>query len=236
MVFSLGFVGLLLRSFEGGILAAVTVGLAAYITYLSSARITTQWLSNLLLAFVALGMLTAMATSTDQGWWRVHFSQLGTFDSFSSVVFNGTLMAGGLLVTTFAAYIQSDIRRLVARQRLRSERVATAIPVMFVIMGIMFAGVGVFPCDVYPVLHVISASGMAVVFLVLLISSRWLLVGMPRAFFLSELALGAALIAAVVLFVVGFFSLTGVEIGIFALIFGWITVFIRFLGVTGKEA
>ena len=45
----------------------------------------------------------------------------------------------------------------------------------------------------------------------------------------------AALIVSVVLFVVGYFSLTAFEIVVFALIFGWIAVFIRFLGVTGQR-
>jgi hypothetical protein len=34
---------------------------------------------------------------------------------------------------------------------------------------------------------------------------------------------------------VGYFSLTAFEIIVFALIFGWIAVFIRFLGVAGQR-
>ncbi|MCR2762636.1 hypothetical protein NQ152_03845 [Microbacterium sp. zg.B48] len=55
-----------------------------------------------------------MVTSPEPQWWKVHFSQLGTFDDLSSFVFNGTLIAAGLLVTTFAVYIANDLQRLVA--------------------------------------------------------------------------------------------------------------------------
>ena len=79
---------------------------------------TTQRMSSLLMAFIVLGTLTAMVTTPDTEWWKVHFSHLGTFDDLSSWIFNGTLIAGGLLVTTFAVYIANDMHALVAAGRL----------------------------------------------------------------------------------------------------------------------
>jgi len=60
---------------------------------------------------------------------------------------------------------------------------------------------------------------------------------MPRTYFVSAWSFLGALVASIVLFVpaVGFFSLTAFEIIVFALIFGWIAVFIRFLGVSGQR-
>jgi hypothetical protein len=45
------------------------------------------------------------------------------------------------------------------------------------------------------------------------------------------------MVASVILFIpaIGFFSLTAFEIIVFALVFGWIAVFIRFLGVAGRQ-
>lgn len=235
LIFGLGFIGLTLRPFEGAISAAVTTGLAAWLVYLSASRTNTQRLSSMLLSYVALGTLTAMAASPEPTWWKSNFSELGTFGTFSSFAFNTTLIAAGLLVTTFAAYVETDVSKLVADKRLPERRSATVIPALFVVMGVMFALVGFIPVNEVEVLHNIAASGIAVVFLVMLCCSPWVLRGMPRAFFLSEIVIGIALIAAVVLFVTGFFDLTALEIAVFALIFGWITVFIRFLGVTGQH-
>jgi hypothetical membrane protein len=231
----LGFIGLPVIMFWAIVLMTVTLGLSAYIVYLSVSRMNTQRMSSLLMAFIVIGTLTAMITSPDPEWWMVHFSELGTFDDLSSLVFNGTLIAGGLLVTTFAVYIANDLQQLADAGVLTNPRAPRIVSTLFVIMGIMLAFVGIVPVDVNLLIHNLSATGMAIMFLVLLIAGPRLLRGMPRTYFLSAWAFLAATVASVVLFVVGYFSLTAFEILVFALIFGWIAVFIRFLGVTGQR-
>ena len=230
-VLALGFIGLPVVPFWAVVLMAVTLGLSTYAVYLSVSNMTTQRMSSLLMAFIVIGTVTAMVTTPDPEWWTYHFSQLGTFDDLSSWVFNGTLIAGGLLVTTFAVYIANDMDELVAAGVLTNARGAQIVPVLFVVMGIMLACVGIFPVDVNLALHNLSASGMALMFLALLISGPVLLRGMPRTYFVAAWTFLAATVASVVLFIpaVGFFSLTAFEILVFALIFGWIAVFIRFL-------
>ena len=234
-VLALGFIGLPIITFWAIVLMAVTLGLSTYIVYLSSSRMTTQRMSSLLMAFIVIGTLTAMDTTPDAEWWTVHFSQLGTFDDLSSWTFNGTLIAGGLLVTTFAVYIANDLTALAAAGVLTNPSAPRVVPVLFVVMGIMLAFVGICPVDVNLLVHNLSASGMAAMFLVLLIAGPRLLRGMPRTYFVASWAFLAATVASVVLFVVGFFSLTAFEIIVFALIFGWIAVFIRFLGAAAPK-
>lgn len=232
---ALGFIGLPVITFWAIVLMTLSLGLSAYVVYLSVSRMTTQRMSTLLMSFVVIGTLTAMLTTPDPQWWKVHFSQLGSFQDLSSYVFNGTLIAGGLLVTTFAVYIANDLRVLVDEGVLRNPRAPRIVSTLFVVMGVMLALVGVFPVNVNLLLHNLSASGMAVMFLVLLIGGPRFLRGMPRTYFLSAWAFLAATIASVILFAVTYFTLTAFEIVVFALIFGWIAVFIRFLGVTGQE-
>jgi hypothetical membrane protein len=235
LVLSLGFVGLPVITFWAVVLMAVTLGMTAYIVFLSVARMTTQRMSSLLMAFIVLGTLTSMVTTPDKEWWKLHFSQLGTFDDMSSWIFNGTLIAGGLLVTTFAVYIANDMRALAQAGRLSNHSSPRTVSTLFVIMGIMLAGVGIFPVDVSMPLHNLSATGMAVMFMVLLIGGPRFLRGMPRTYFVSAWAFLGALVASIVGFVTMYFSLTAFEIVVFALIFGWIAVFIRFLGVAGQR-
>ncbi len=233
-VLALGFIGLPIIPFWAVVLMAVTLGITTYIVYLSSSRMTTQRMSSLLMAFIVLGTLTAMVTSPDPEWWKVHFSELGTFDDLSSWVFNGTLIAGGLLVTTFAVYIANDLTALTEAGTLTNPGAARTVPTLFVVMGIMLAFVGIVPVDVNLLIHNVSASGMALMFLALLIAGPRLLRGMPRTYFVASWAFLAATVASVLLFVVGYFSLTAFEIIVFALIFGWIAVFIRFLGAAAR--
>jgi hypothetical membrane protein len=237
IVLGLGFVGLPVVTFWAVVLMAVTLGMTAYIVFLSVSGMTTQRMSSLLMAFIVLGTLTAMVTTPDKEWWQVHFSQLGTFDDMSSWIFNGTLIAGGLLVTTFAVYIANDMAKLVAAGRLSNRSSARTVSTLFVIMGVMLAGVGLCPVDVNMTVHNLSASGMAIMFMVLLIGGPRFLRGMPRTYFVSAWSFLGALLASIVLFIpaIGYFSLTAFEIIVFALIFGWIAVFIRFLGVAGQN-
>lgn len=234
-VLAQGFIGIPIIVFWAVLLMAVTLGLTTYVVYLSSCRVSTRRLSSLLMAFIVIGTLTAMVTTPDPEWWMVHFSHLGTFDDLSSWIFNGTLIAGGLLVTTFAVYVAHDLSVLAAAGVLASPGAPRVVPTLFVVMGIMLACVGIFPVDVSLPLHNLSASGMAAMFLVLLFSGPRLLRGMPRTYFVASTAFLVATVATVVLFAVGYFSLTAFEILVFALIFGWIAVFIRFLAVAAPK-
>jgi hypothetical membrane protein len=235
LVLALGFVGITVVPFWAAVLMAVTFGMTAYIAFLSVSRMDTQRMSSLLMAFIVLGTLTAMVTTPDKEWWTLHFSQLGTFDDMSSWIFNGTLIAGGLLVTTFAVYIANDMHALVDAGGLSKRSSPRTVSTLFVIMGVMLAGVGIFPVDVSMPLHNLSASGMAIMYMVLLIGGPRFFRGMPRTYFVSAWSFLGALVASIIAFVTTYFSLTAFEILVFALIFGWIAVFIRFLGVTGQQ-
>lgn len=236
LVLSRGFKGMILEPFWSILLMGVTVGFTAWVVYLSVSQLTTVRMSNLLMAFVALGTLTAMVTSSDPEWWRTHFSHLGTFGDLSSLLFNGTLVIGGLLVTAFAIYVSNDMRPLVAAGVLSDEGSPRFVAAMFVTMGVMLAGVGLVPVTVSLLIHNLCASGMAVAYLALLLSGPRILRGMPRAYFVASWLFLAAVLASVALFATGFFGLTAFEILVFALIFGWISVFIRFLSAPGPSA
>ncbi|MFH8250201.1 DUF998 domain-containing protein [Microbacterium sp. B2969] len=237
-VLATGFVGLPIVTFWAVVLMAVTLGLTAWTVSLSVWSMTTQRMAMLLLAFIAIGVLTAMVTTPDKDWWTVHFSQLGTFeDDPSSWIFNGTLIAAGLLVTTFAVYVANDMRELAAAGVLENSRSPRIVPVLFVVMGIMLAFVGIVPVDVNMVVHSLAASGMGIMYLVLLGAGPRFFRGMPRTYFVAAAGFLAAMIASIILFIpaIGYFSLTAFEIIVFALIFAWIAVFVRFLGVTGRQ-
>ena len=232
-----GFIGLTMVPFWAAVLLAINLGLSAHISYLSASRMTTQRMSSLLMTFMLIGALTAMVTTPDPEWWKLHFSHLGSFeDSISSWIFNGTLIAGGLLVTTFGVYVAHDMHELVDRGILKRANAPRIVSVVFVIMGIMLAGVGLVPVDVNLLIHNLSATGMAIVFIGLLLSAPRVLKGMPRTFFVVTWSFFTALILSIAFFVTQFFGLTAFEIIVFALVFAWIAVFIRFLGLAAQQS
>lgn len=233
LILGMAFIGLTVDVFWGTVLMALTLGLSAYVVFLSVSRLTTQRMSTLLMAFVVIGTLTAMVTTPDPVWWETHFSHLGTFWDLSSAIFNGTLIVGGLLVTTFAVYLSNDMTALARDGRLARASSPRTVSTMFVVMGAMLAGVGLVPVNINLLIHNLCATGMALMFLGLLVSGPRVLRGMPRAYFVGSWVFLAATLLSAVLFATGFFGLTALEIVLFALIFGWISVFIRFLAVVG---
>jgi hypothetical membrane protein len=232
----LGFTGLPVHLMWSVVMMAVTAGLTAQQTYRSVSTMNTQRMSSLVRTFIAFGVITAMAISPEPDWWKVHFSHLGTYHDLASLFFNGTLIVGGLLVTTFAVYVAHDLQALVDQGALANRRSPRIVSTLFVVMGVAFAGVGLFSVDVNRVVHDIAALGLAATFLGLLVASPKLLRGMPRAYFVSSWVIFSATIAAALMFAFGLITLTAIEIIVFVLIFAWIAVFTRFLGVAGDRA
>jgi hypothetical membrane protein len=101
------------------------------------------------------------------------------------------------------------------------------VRVCLIIVGVFLGLVGVFPVDQFFALHTGVASGMVVAFGVLVIGlPRWI-TGMSRPFVvLGWLFLLVTLVLAV-LFAVGYYTLTAVELVAGILVFTWIVLFIR---------
>ena len=231
------FEGLVLDVYSSAIAVAVCAGSAAYLIYQSVSEITTRKMSSMLVAFMSISVLTSIATAQDPAWWEYHFSQLGTAGDFSSSLFNLALIVAGFFVTTFALYLHRDLTTLVERGVLEHPSAPRTISVTFVIMGLMLAGVGIFPLHVSMPLHNLCASGMAIAFSVMVLGSPRILAGLPRRFFIFCIGTFVVLIGSFLLFEpIGYYNLTALELIAFSIIFGWISVFIRFINALAAPA
>ncbi len=99
-----------------------------------------------------------------------------------------------------------------------------------ILMGIFLACVGIFPVDEFFLLHNTVATGMAVVFGIVVVGLPWFLPTIPHVF----VAFGWIYVLVIVLlaafFAVGYYNLTAVELIAAVLIFSWIIVFLRTAG------
>lgn len=226
------------RSFDGlevdviigtiGVVAAA--GASGYLVYLSVSDITTRKMATLLVGFMALSTLASIAAVEDEYWWEYHFSQLGTAGDFSAWMFNTTLIVAGFFVTTFTLYLYRDLTTLVERGVLLHRWAPRLMSAVFVILGVMLAGVGLFPLDVNAAAHNGCASGMAAAFAVMVLGAPAILKGLPRRFFVICYVTFAMIIGAFLLFTpIAYYNLTAFELVAFTIIFSWITVFIRFV-------
>lgn len=230
------FKGLQLDGFATGIIVGLVVAICGYFTYLGAASISSYTLSTLLAVFIAGGALVSMSTSDDPNWWKNNFSALGQGDAFSAWAFNITMIIAGIVITTLADYMMADLRVWAQRSpRYRSGHI-TALAAGLVALGLLLLGVGVFPVDRVFIVHNIMATGMIVVFIVMVASLRWMIPGFSEAFFtLSYIMLAGVILAIVLFFPVGYLGFTAAELVIAALIFSWLIVFVRNIGAAVQD-
>ena len=211
------------------VLSATASAVTAYFVFFSAIHMTPSNLSSVLLVFLVLGALTSMLTASDPHWWKDNLSALGMTNDLSAMAFNLTLIVAGIVVTAIARYATSGLPVDDARG-LRLVRGG------LIVIGVCLTCVGIFPVDRFFVVHNSVATGMCVVFAAIVIGIRWWIPRIPGAF----VALGYIFLAVVavlaVLFAVGYYTLTAVELVAAILIFSWIILFIRNAGAIEQDS
>jgi hypothetical membrane protein len=222
------FVGVLLDHWTASALTGVVAGIAGYSAYLSGVKLTTERLSVTLAVFLLAGSLASMISTPNPYWWQLHFSSLGAGNSASAAAFNLTLIIGGLVVVGLSDLIALDLRR---RQDTGAGQPLTKVGVIRVLMaliGILLAGVGLFPWDTHLTMHNIAAYGMALVFYGLIAALPKLAPGFPKTFYTFSYVLLTALLGLTWLYIgTGYLNLTAFELLTAGTIFVWLVVFVR---------
>lgn len=234
-----GLADILERSFLGAevfpipaaLLFGVALALSGYVSFLSSVRMTPMLLSLVLAVFLVVGVITAMLSATDPLWWEKNLSALGMTDDVSALAFNLTLIVAGAIVTIVARYATAGLPAATPKERRGRDVVRYGL----VAIGILLALVGVFPVDEFFLVHNTVATGMAVVFAVIVIGLPRFLPTMPRVFvYLGWVYVGVIVVLGV-FFAVGYYNLTAVELVAGVLIFSWIILFLRNTGPAGPK-
>ncbi|WP_345761747.1 hypothetical protein [Diaminobutyricibacter sp. McL0608] len=223
---AISFKGAVVFSLSAVILAGVAVALTAYVVFLSSVHLSAMLLSLVLAAFIVSGAITSMMSATDPLWWQKNLSTLGMGNDISSLTFNVTLIIAGIMVTTIAHYATAPLpatTRAEARGR-------TLVRVGLMIIGILLACVGAFPLDRNEEIHNFSASGMALVYVVMVIAFPWLVPSIPRVFVILGYVYVGVIVVLAAFFISGYYNLTAVELVAFSLIFSWLIVLLRNTG------
>ncbi len=202
------------------LLAGATAAVTAYVVFYSATHLDLPLLAVVLAVFLVEGVIASMLTASDPHWWKDNLSALGMNDDVSSLTFNLTLIVAGIIVTTLARYSTRGVPTE-KPHGIRNVRIS------LILVGLFLGCVGLFPVDRFFALHTGFASGMVVVFGVLVIMlPRWI-PGMPRAFVLLGWLFLAVTLVLSVFFAVGYYTLTAVELVAGILVFTWIILFIR---------
>jgi hypothetical protein len=257
-IFQQAFGDLTIDPFAGAVETAVVGGLSAYATYQSGARMNSYLLSNLLATYLAAGVLTSMVTTKNPNWWEINFSALGAANSGVAWTFNVTLVTGGIVITMLAEYVTRDIQALAAyradrlasigaedrvhgrarRKPLGESDVRTRpVFVCLVLMGLLLAGTGLVPVDVYMPGHNALATSMSGAFVVLVMGLHWWLPGVSRTFQVTGFVmLGGAVLAVVLWYPLGYYNMTAMEMFVAGIVLGWLVLLIRNLAAAVEDA
>jgi hypothetical membrane protein len=225
-----GFTDAVVYFVSATVLTGVAVGVTAYAAFLSATKMDLMRLSTVLAVFAIVGILVAMLSAPDPHWWKFHLSALGMSDSASSLTFNITLIVAGLMMAAIARYA-TDLHGTAGGPRAAILRVRVCL----ILIGLLLAGVGLFPLDVSQVLHNASAVGMLLAFSLLIFWVPRALPEAPRSFLVFGYACFGAIVIAAAFFVTGYYVLTATELVAGVIVFGWLTVYLRMSGAAERE-
>lgn len=220
------FVGAVVFPVSGAILAGVAVACTAYVVVLSAVRMTPARLSLVLMVFLVVGVFASMLSASDDQWWKKNLSSLGITDDISALTFNVTIIVAGLIVTTIAHFGTAGIPAATPKE-VRGRRV---VRIELLLIGVLLAGVGIFPVDRFFAVHNVAACGMAVVFVVMVLGLRRCVPRAPRVFVFLGYGFVLCIVVLAVLLATGYYNLTAVELIAFVIIFAWLLLFLRNAG------
>ena len=225
-VFRLAFVGLELDAVTSAALVAGLAGVCAYALALIAGQLTTSTLATLLGLFLVAGIFTSMLTADDPKWWHRNFSALGMGAATSSYAFNVTIVVAGLVILTLSDYLTIDLlaRRGPGGRNLRGIAV---IRITLAVVGIALVGLGLVPVDISVPVHNTFSTSALLGFSALIILAPLLLKGLSRAFLAATVVFGALIVVGGVLFAIGYFNLTALELIAVLVIFTWLILFTR---------
>jgi hypothetical protein len=228
-------------SFTAALLLGASAALTTYLIFAAASGMTTARMAGSLCVFLVLGVFTAMLTSPDPYWWHLNFSALGAGDSPASAMFNLTLLVGGILITALAHYLTAELAagplaRVDAATPIVTARRVAGLRTGLVLIGILLALVGVISVDEFEPVHIAVATGMLVVWGIVVFRLHKLVPGLARGFVILGYVFFAIIAASVAAFFTGYYNLTAVELLGFALIFAWLYLLVRNVSAAARDA
>lgn len=174
---------------------------------------------SMAMGILAYLIVTAVAQLFQQGFLGM------TVDAYGGGVLSGAAAAALVYAASLAG------------ARVTSEGLAMlATLVLFACIGVLLAIVGLVPDAVNFAVHVGSASGMVVLFVVYATVALRRLPGVPKDFGGFTVGIVVGIAVSILLWIpIGYYNLTGMEFIAAGLLFAWLMVFVRMATVYGGE-
>ena len=228
---------MLTRSFQGVEFSRISASLRlgtfiGTLSYFIVAWVMRMRGSNLIyvaIFYLFATLLVAGATNENPMWYQGSFSYLGMTESNSKFIFNLGLPFTGILIVVWSFYF-TDYLDVLKHENVITDRTRNILHWGVILTGVLLSMVGIVRFGIGPIgniVHDVSATGMGVVLGVLMLLMSRFIDRFPRLFYVYSYLVVAMLVTAVVLFVMGAYSLTGLELAAFAMAAVWLIIFYR---------
>jgi hypothetical protein len=218
---------LLLDRFLASAIVGVYASLVAYNIVPTALDMSTTRIVRIFSFVVIAGVILSMITAGNNDWWQINFSALGTASTppIASSTFNITMIISGLLLISLTSHLISEIPASITGTKKRDRKIGI-MEIILVLIGLSMASIGALPYDRFPVAHDTLAYYMAFAFLVLILSLKYLVPNINKAFLVNSYFALASVIMLYVLFnKYAYISLTAFELLSFLITLGWIMMF-----------
>lgn len=168
------------------------------------------------------GILAATLTTTDPQWWELYFSRLGMTDDLSATLFNGGLIAAGVIIAASAVMMRVWLITSPMIAEARYRRAARVVPFFVASLGISLGAIGVFPLSVDKAAHDNASLLMLSSFACLLIVHRMFLRHLSRRLTILAAVSGATMVISMAAMTLGYINLTLFEAIGFTVILTWV--------------
>lgn len=218
-----------ISAYAAPLATAIMIGAIAY--FVARAFYYVRAPGLLVIVVIALmgTLMFAGALNDDPLWYEGSFSGLGMTQSNSRSVFNVGLIITGMLIIAWSQFLLDDLAVLVKRGFMQAKHL-NWLRILFIVAGIFLAMVGVVRWGIGPlgnILHDVFAGGAGVALGIVLVGMYWFIPHFPKWFYYISWGMLALIVGAVILKIVGLFSLTGIELYGFGAACLWLLIFMR---------
>ncbi|HKP07779.1 MAG TPA: hypothetical protein VJU58_11060 [Microbacterium sp.] len=226
--------GAVVDTMTATMIVALVAGASGYTAFTLAAHVTATRLVLLLFAVVATGFTVSVATTQDDEWYRLNFSELGGRGGVTSAVFNATLILAGGVTALLAMYLLTSLEAWARTEPRVTRARALIVYVVFLVLATCFIGAAIVPVTFSQVGHNVFAIGMAVVFGGLLLGLRWVLPCLRWPIIALAIAVAAGIFFSASLFWIAYYTLATHEMVCAGLVVGWLLLFTRTLAAAER--
>lgn len=221
--------GIVIDTLTATMIIAFVAAASAYTAFALASHITATRLVLLLFFVVAAGFTVSVATTRDDGWYRLNFSELGGRGGATAAIFTVTLILAGGVTALLALYLLTSLETWARTEPRVTRARGLIVYFVFLVLGACFIGAALVPVTVSQIGHNVFAIGMAVVFGTLLLGLGWVLPCLPRVIVVLGVAVAGGILFSASLFWVGYDTLATHEMVCAGLVVGWLLLFTRTL-------